>query len=354
MPVIVLSGEEELLISERVEQLKEKLLDKSWASFNFTSYIRPGLKEIIDAAAAVPFGPGNKIILFDYCELFTKKRSGKGDEETSSKSKSKGDSKGEKILEDLEQALAKVAEQTYLILVCYANFDKSLKVSKIFEKHAEIEGFERIKFWAGSSNAEMLNWCRKRAHKFGAVIDDEASQYLAESYEGDLRQIAKEIEKASVYVLPEKHISLQVVSQLNPHFSSTFTLLDHWVNHEKHELLTGLQESLSKQPALMIFALLQSTLSKWLSIKLACEKVLAALPAGRGIQRRELPAAELSKRIQGELKINPWILKMEVERVSKLKLEYIVSKKDELTRLEAAVKSGLIADEHALSIFFAS
>ena len=201
----------------------------------------------------------------------------------------------------------------------------------------------------------MLNWCRKRAHKHGAVIDDDACQYLAESSEGNLRLMAMEIEKASVFILPEKTITLAVVSQLSPHFSTVFALLDHWLQGERDLVLSGIQEILSKQQsAIPVIAVIQTTLSKWLAIKSASERILSELPAGRGIQRRELPISEMSKRLQAEIKTNPWVLRMDLERLQKIGLPYLVNKKTELTRLEKAVKTGMMTDVHALTIFFAA
>ena len=356
MPTIILAGEEELLISERVEALKEKLLDPAWATFNFSRIIHPDLREIVDAAAAVPFGPGNKVIVFENCDLFTKKRGGKSDDESAGGAKGKAKPKAESLLDDLEKALAHVAPNTYLILSCPHNFDKSLKVSKIFEKHSEaIESFEKMKFYPGSTNSEMLNWCRKRAHKLGVVIDDDAIDYLAESTEGNLRQIAKEIEKAATYILPETKISRQVIAHMSPHFSNVFALLDHWISGDKAKVLESIQEILSRQQsAIPVFAVMQTTISKWLNIKAATERVHASLPGGRGIQRREIPPADMAKRIGSEIKMNPWVLKMDLERIHKVELEYLMKKKLELTRLEASVKTGLLPDVHALSIFFSS
>ncbi len=352
MPILILAGEEELLISERIEHAKEQLLDPAWASFNLARINKPELKQVIDESATVPFGPGNKLILFEQCELFTKKRGGKSDDD-SSKAKASG-AKAEKLLDDLDKALAGVAPNTYLIFSCPANFDKTLKVSKVFEKHADIETFEKMKFWPGAANPELMNWCRKRAHKFGAVIDDEASDYLAESNDANLRMIAMEIEKAAIYILPEKRITLEVVAQLSPHFSNVFALLDHWVYGNSDQVLSNVEEVLSKQSAIPVFAAVQTTLSKWLTIKAASERVIASLPGGRGIQRRELPVSEMQKRLQTELKINPWVLKNDLERLQRVSLEKLVSKKRELTRLEKLVKSGMLADSHALTMFFSS
>jgi DNA polymerase III delta subunit len=368
LPVIVLAGEEELLISERLEELKTELLDPAWASFNYSCYSQPDLKQVTDAAAAVPFGPGNKVMVFEQCGLFTRKRAARSDEDedggdddgseteddgTSASGKKKP--KAEKVLADLENALAAVQSNTYLIFSCPHNFDKNLKVSKVFEKHARIQSFDRIKFYAGAANAEMMTWCRKRAHGWGALIEDEACNYLAESNEGNLRQISTEIEKAAIFILPDKKITLAVVSHLSPHASNIFAWIDHWLAGERNLVLSGISEVLSRQPqqsAMPVFALLQTTLSKWLNIKLACEMVNARQPAARSTQRRRLPAADMAKQLQGQFKMNPWVLKNEIERVYGVDLEWLVNKKKQLTRLEKSVKSGSLPDVHALTIFF--
>lgn len=350
MPIFILAGEEELLLSERLESIRENLLDPAWVSFNYSVITKPDLKQIADAAAAIPFGPGNKVILFDQCDLFTKKKAGKAEDESAA-TKGKA-SKREKTLDDLDKALAAVAPLTYLVFSCNSNFDKTLKVSKIFEKYAKIETFEKPKYW-GNTTDQIYNWARKRAHKYGAVIDDEAIDYLTESSEANLRAMASEIEKAAIYILPEKHITLEIISHLSPHFSGVFALLDHWIHGERQQVLASIQEILSKQPsAVPVISILQTTLTKWVNIKAAADRVIASLPAGRGIQRRDIPAAELSKKLQSEIKINPWVLKNDLERIHKIKLEFLVQKKQELTRLETALKTGLITDVHALSIFF--
>ncbi|MBY0359985.1 MAG: DNA polymerase III subunit delta [Candidatus Obscuribacterales bacterium] len=347
MPAIVLAGEEELLIAERLDTLKAELLDPAWSNFNFSCIENPDLKQAIDAAATVPFGLGNKIVLLDRCDFFTKKR-GKSDDEAPTGKKAGKD----KLLEDLDQALAAIAPNTYLIFRCNANFDKTLKTSKVMEKHGEIEHFPKIKFWSGSNNPDMLNWGRKRAHKHGAVIDDQAIDYLAESSEGNLRMIAMEIEKTATYIYPEKRITLEHVAQLSPHYSNVFALLDHWIAGRQNKVIENIEEILGKQQsAIPIFAVLQTTFSKWINIKTASERVLSTMPAGRGIQRRELPAAEMAKKLP-DLGINPWVLKLELERLSKLTLESLINKKSELTRLEDMVKSGQIKEFHALSLFF--
>lgn len=361
MPVVIIAGEEELLMSERLEQLSDKLVDPAWKSFNYARSDKPEIKDVIDAAAAIPFGPGNKVFLFDRCELFSKKKSkGEDGDEPPSRAGASGKAK-ERLLDDLDSALSRVGENTWLVFMCNANFDKSLKVSKIFEKHASIEEFEKIKFYAGSNNPAMVDFCRKRAHKHGATIDDDAIDYLAESSEGDLRQISAEIAKASTYLISEKkdekcRITYAVVAKLSPHFAGVFALIDHWLGGRQVEVLETIEELFSRQPsALPILAVMQTSLTKFIVIKTATEKVIQTMPAGRGM-KRELPAAEMAKRIQNdiELRIHPYVLKMECERVARISLVRLIEKKRQLTVLESQLKSGMLKDMQALTIFFTS
>lgn len=352
MPIIVIAGEEELLMCERLDEHREKLLDPAWAAFNYSRIEKPELKDVIDAAASVPFGPGNKVIVFERCELFGKKR-GKDDSDDAP-AKASGKAK-ERLLDDLDSSLSAVAPNTWLIFLTTGNFDKTLKVSKVFEKHASIEDFPKIKHYLGGASQAMINFCGKRAKSFGATIDDGAIEYLADSSEGDLRQIAAEIEKSATYLASEKsrHITYEVVARLSPHYAGIFALLDFWAAGRACQVLETVEELLGRQSsALPIMAMMQTTFSKWITIRTAIDQVLQSMPLGRGVQRRELPPAELAKRIQNEIKMNPYVLKMECERVAKISLERLVEKKRELTTLERFVKSGMLKDRQALTIFF--
>lgn len=346
MPAIILAGEEEFEIKRRVDALKAKLVDPQWLSFNFARISSPSLRDAVDACAAVPFGPGNKMVLLDRCELFTKKR-GKGDDEGESKSAAKA----AKLLDDFAASLQSIAPNTYIVFACTANFDTTLKVSKAAEKHSEIERFEKKKYQPGGANRELITWTGKEAHRFKALIDDDAVAYLAESTEVDLRQMSSEIEKAATYVLPKERITLDVVSTLSPHYSHVFQLLDHWAYGRRAQVVATIQELLSRQSALPIVALLQTTLSKWIKIKAEADRLESSAPAARG-GRREIPIASLARTIAQDLRLNPYVAEMELKRMKMLSLAQIVQKKIELTELELKIKTGQMPEQDALIVFF--
>lgn len=352
MPVIVLAGEEEFEISRRVQALKRELVDSAWASVNFQKIDHPSLKDLADAAATLPFGMGNKLILLDNCDLFTKKKAKGDDDDTPAKASA---AKTQKLLDDLDAALSSVAPTTYLVMACIANFDNTLKVAKVVEKHATIERFEKKKHFPGNPSRELLSWCNKEAHRFDAYIDDDASAYLIESCEGDLRQISSEIAKAACYVLPEKKITYDVVANLVGHQSHVFVLLDQWAQGDKEQVLSTLREILGRQHAMPVLALLQSTLSKWIDLKAEADKLCAAdRPGGRDVGHHQVSASELARRMTGGMdRRRQFIVEMDLKRIAPLSLEFLVAKKKELTRLEHLIKLGQVPDEHALSLFFA-
>lgn len=352
MPVLIIAGDEEFELSRRVQQLRVSLVDPNWASVNFLRLDNPPLQEIIDAAGTLPFGPGNKVVLIDRCELFTKKRSKGGDDGGKSETESKGKDK-DKLLDELEKSLASVAENTYVIFACPFNLDQTLKTTKAAQKHAKIERFEKQKFYVGSPNGVLSSWCRTEAKLHGATIEDQAITYLLDGTEANLRQIAAEIEKASIHVLPGNHITYQVVVQLSPYHSHVFALADYWLSGKGKEALASAEEILTRQSAMPIIATMQTMISKWILMKSLCEKFNHDLPTPPGVLRRELPMNELVRRVAGELKAKEFMIEKDLKRISKFPLDRLIEKRLDLTRLEYSIKTGMIPESHALQVFLA-
>jgi DNA polymerase III subunit delta len=341
MPVIVLAGEEEFELTRRLDDLKKELLEPAWVSLNLTILRNPSPAQISDAAVTLPFGPGNRVVLIDQCNLFTKSRQGKTSSEAdTSTTEGSGPTReaagqAKEILELFEQSLSNVAAQTYLIFSCPRNFDSSLKFSKLVAKYASVEEFPKQRYWVGSSNPALENWCRKEARRHGAVIDDEAISYLLESSEADLRSISSEIEKAAIYLLPDNKITLEVVSRLSSHYAHVFSLLDHWARGNRCLAFSDISELVSRRSGIPVIALLNTSLSKWINIKALAQKTTVP--------------AELAR----QLNMKPFVLNLELSRIKNLSLDYLVKKRIELARLEALVKTGQLTDHHALALFVA-
>ncbi len=358
MPVLILAGDEDFEMSRRVQTLKEKLIDPAWASFNFTRLENPSIQQICDAAAQLPFGPGNKVILIERCDLFTKKRSKGGAEDdaasvgakSSKKETAKDKTSG---LENFESALDSVAENTYLIFSCPYNFDSTLKTSKAVPKSVGMEKFEKERYYVGSKNPKLDTWCRKEAKRWGATIDDAATTYLLDGLEADLRSVSSELQKAAVYILPKTHITLETVQVLTPFHSHVLVLADKWISGKTSEAYDSLRELLSRQSGMPIIAMLQTMLSKWVYMKVLCDKYNQEIPHAPG-GKRELPFPELVKRVSAQVKSHPFVVESDLKRISKETSASLIRKKVELTRMEHLVKTGQLPESHALELLIAS
>lgn len=350
MPVIVLSGDEEFELARRAKLLVASLVDPAWASVNFVRLENPPLKEIIDASGLLPFGPGNKVVLIDKCDLFTKKKTKGSDDKGKSDSEAKGK---DKLLDEFEHALAAVHSSTHLIFSCPFNFDSALKTSKIIQKHAKQETFAKEKYYLGSRNATLEKWCRNEAKNFAVTIQDEAITYLLDGTEANLRQISSELEKAATYIFPSKHITYDTVVKLSPYHSHVFVLCDRWLSGQGKEALMSADELLSRQSAMPIVAMMQTMLSKWIQLKALIDKFNAELPTGPGLTRRELPLPELVRKVSAELKAPPFLIEKDLKRVSRLPMQRLIEKRTDLVRLEQSIKTGLMPESHALQIFLA-
>ena len=286
------------MLSRRVQALRASLVDPAWASVNFLRLDNPPLQEVVEAAAMLPFGPGNKMILIDRCELFTKKKSKGGDDKPEPEGKAKD---RDRLLDDFEKSLASVAPNTHLIFACPFNFDSTLKTSKA-AKAAPLERIEKEKYYLGGRNGVLESWCRTEAKNHGVSIEDKAVTYLLDGTEANLRQIANEIEKAATYILPNKHITYDVVVRLSPYQSHVFALTDYWLNGKGKETLVSVDELLSRQNAMPIIATMQTFISRWILIKALADKFNRETPTGPGVNRRELPFPELVRRVAASLR----------------------------------------------------
>jgi DNA polymerase-3 subunit delta len=347
-PVMVLAGDEDFELYRRLAKLKDSLLDPAFASFNFARFETPSITDVLDNALTVPFGPGNKVVIFDKCDFFTRKSAGKG------KDKSDSGSATQKQLDSLDDSLGSVHPNTYLIFACPFNFDSNLKMSKIMLKHAKPEEFPKAKYYIGSPNPKLETWVRKEAKAKGATIDDTAIAYLLDGTEANLRQIYSEIDKAATYIMPKTHITYDVVVEMSPHHSHVFTLLDHWLEGRASNALDSAIELLSRQPALKVIATLQTFLGRWIEMKVICEQANAKLPFAPGVQRRELPFPEQLKRVASEMKTQPFLIEKDLKRLRTHSSAYLIKKRRQLTNFEFLVKSGRLNEKNALELFIAS
>jgi DNA polymerase III delta subunit len=341
VPVIILAGEEEFLLSRRLLELKSTLLSSPWQTINFIKLDSPNLANLREVSGTLPFGQGKRIVSVDNCQLFTKKRTKVSAIKADKASRVSIDSATE---EDFESILSSVPENTYLIFCCPYNFDSTLRLAKLVSKFGQIEEFPKEKYFPGSRSAKLEAWCRQEAKKCNATIDDAAIEYLLLSSEVNLRQIASEIEKVSLSILPKTQITYENVANTCSAQGHIFQFIDLWLSGQKNEALDNLQELLAQQSAMPILATLQTMLGKWIKLKALYEEYSSG----------QTSLSPIAKQIATDLKLLPFSVEKDLRRLSKYRSDDLVKKRWQLTHLEYCVKTGQVADQHALALFVLS
>ncbi len=354
MPVIVLAGEEEYSLSKRLIELKSTLLAPAWQTVNLVKLNKPNLKLLGEATSTVAFGLGNRIVLVDNCELFTKKRAKTGgDEEGKEKPGKSGKTNKTDDLDDLESVLSSVPAGTYLIFACPYNFDSTLKTAKQVIKYAKVEEFPKEKYFPGSRNLKLESFSRQEAKKYNATIDDDAIEYLLNSTEGNMRQLSSEIEKTTLSILPQTKITHKIVSGLCAPQGHIFQFIDLWLSGRNSEALDNLRYLLAQQNAMPILAALQTMLSKWIKLKALYEQYNAS-PDEKKVTSKAPSHSDIIKQIAADLKLMSFSIEKDLRRLQKFTAAQLVDKRLQLTRLEYAIKVGQIPADHALIMFVSS
>lgn len=353
MPVIVLAGEEDFELYRRLKKLKENLLKEAgaFASINSLSILKPQISDVFDHALSQPMGFGNKVIVFDDCDFFARKKRNE---------KSEKEEIGAKHIEKLDDYLGSVLPNTYLIFVSTSNFDENLKLSKIVKKHATIEQFPKAKFYVNSKNPGLETWCRKEAKTFNTTIDDDAISYLLDGTEANLRQIHQEIQKAATYIYPKTHITLETITLLSPFQFHIFSLLEYWLEGKKEKVLACIDELLSRQPGIAIIAALHTFIGRYIEMLMIKEDMNSKVPSygpNSGSipkEKREMPMSEIVKRVSYLTRSHEFVVQKDLNRLSKTNSTALQQKRKKLLELEERVKIGELHDRDALVLFFAS
>ncbi len=259
MPIHLYWGDDDFLLMQAVEVLRESVLDPNWASFNFDRILPDQPNSIISGlnqAMTPPFGFGGRFVWLVDSPL-TQQCSAE-------------------LFQELERTLPVIPDTTTLLLTSSNKPDGRLKSSKLLEEYikkskGELREFPRIKPW---ETDKLEQHVRKLAKERGVNLTGEGVNLLAELVGNDTRQLYNELEKLQLFVnnsqkpIPVEQISLLVQSNTQNSLKLA-TAIKSGQTSEALDLIANLIRH--NEPALKIVATLISQFRTWLWIKLMAE-----------------------------------------------------------------------------------
>ncbi|MCG1012804.1 DNA polymerase III subunit delta [Tepidanaerobacter sp. GT38] len=192
--VILLFGEEKLLINDEISKIKQKLVPDYLEAVNFIPLDGKNVhnEEIINACQTVPLITDKKLVVVYDAGFF---EGGKGDQEKP----------GERQ-DDFLNMLEMIPDYTVLILTAL-KVDKRKKAYKILESKGIVREFNQL------SIKDKAFWVQKRAKLYGKSMDLKTAYLIAE-YTGNLYQTDNELKKIAAFLGDKGHIEPDDLSKI--------------------------------------------------------------------------------------------------------------------------------------------
>ena len=307
LPIYLYWGEDEFAIARATTDLRQRVLDPDWSSFNFDK-ITPDQPDAVvqglNQAMTPPFGMGSRLVWLVDTPLCQRCP--------------------EDLYGELERTLPNLPETSVLLLTTSHKPDSRLKVTKLLQKYAEVREFSVIPPWKTDL---LVKQVQQAAKEVGIKLTPGATELLAESVGNDTRQLYGELEKLRLYgshsrqALDERAIATLVTTSTQNTLQLGSAIRQGQTAHALDLIADLLRQN---QPALMIVKSLVGQFRTWLWVKLMVE-------TGERDEQAIAQAAEINnpKRL--------YFLKKEVES---LPLATLLQTLPLLLDLEASLKLG--------------
>lgn len=313
MALYLFHGQEEFLMEKEIGKLKNKLLDKSFISMNYKVFSNPKFTDLIDILSTQPMMFGNSLMLVEINDYIEQKGVGLLDD---------------KQLAQLEKALSCVPEQINIIFLYKIDrttnkkIDSRKKIYKILADVCEVQEYKQLPTYDKGLPSIII----KMAKEMELELTNDCAAKIIEMLGANLRVISNELEKLKLYIYPNKKTNIQDIEQICSSTKDVFKLVDFFILSKKDEAMNEFSLLTQTQHPLQILALLQSTISRFINLKLLS---------------RELNSFEISKKIN----MHEYRVKLELEKIRSYKYDDLLQLKKNLTDCEFKIKSGQVYTE---------
>lgn len=309
MSVYFFYGDEDYNIEQEINKLKNKLLDKNFASMNFKVADNPSFADLISLLRTQPMMFGNMMIVIDCNDYFS------GSFEDSQ-------------LKEITDALEGNPETLCIVFRAILprnegkKVDSRKKIYKIITKYAQCQEFPTFRTY---KQEEIASWIKKEAKKQEISLEEDAIITLIEQVGNNLRELVKELEKLKLLAYPKTVVTKKMVKEISISNEDLFSLTDFLIKNDKGHALIEFHKLLDKKHPLEILSSLQTMMRRWIIIK---------------SKAREKSPLEIS-RLVGQ---HEFVVKKTMAQMKDTSLRDLINLKQNLTDAEYKIKSGKAID----------
>lgn len=303
--VYLLYGEEQYLIRQYRDRLKEAIAGDDTMNLGVFSGSDISQKEIVDLAETLPFFAERRLILIEDSGLF------------------------KKGAEELADYMASVPEMTYFVFV-EKEVDRKTKMYKEVKKAGSVVEFARQK------DDILLRWINGRLKKNGKQITRDAYALFIQKTGNDMENIDRELEKLICYSLDKENIETADVEAVTTERTENriFDMVDAVAMHKQKRALELYYDLLALREAPMRIMYLISSQFKRLLVVQAM--------TNQGFGRKD---------IASKAGCPEWAVGKYQAQCRAFSLEQLKQAVRDGVEYETAVKTGQMDDQMAVELF---
>jgi DNA polymerase-3 subunit delta len=258
MPTYLYWGDDAFRLGQAVKTLQNKVVDPSWAAFNFdkidaTSAIDAiadciqGLNQVLTP----PLGSGGRLVWLVNPPLSQQAKD---------------------FVSELERTLPALGDNSHLLLTFTHKPDGRSKTYKLLEKNSTVQEFSNIPTW---KTGDLLKLIQNSAREIHLTLNHEIIDYLVEALGNDTRAIQTALQKIQLYTTKDdgkpdpSRLTLDHIQRLIPNSAQTSLDLASALREGQTGKALALLESLllQNEPPLKVLATLIRQFRTWTWIK---------------------------------------------------------------------------------------
>lgn len=314
MPIHFLWGDEDYLIESSINKIKKEVLGDDINELNYRVVDNPNISLFSELIRTNAMMFGDVIIQIKCQKYFLE-----------TKSKEKLDDK--QVLE-LIQGLNNISPRVHLILVCPTPRGEKKKPDSRKKLYKEILKLTKPQEFPSYKNYEeykLIPIITKMAKELDLKIGQNEASTLIQTIGSSLRDISVQLEKLKLYAHPENVITIQMIKEVVSVNYDIYKLIDLILEKKWTDALNLISDILQKEHFLPSLAFLQTSITNMLKTK---------------TYMSSMSSFDLALKLNQ----NEYVVKKNMEKVSKVKLEELIRLKVNLTEAEFNLKTGAIKD----------
>ncbi len=314
--IYFLYGDEQFLLESKVNKVKKKLVDPSFADFNFALYNgkESSIEDALSSAAAYPVMADRKLVILKNTGFLNNAKS--------------------REFKDIKEFCADIPEYLCLVII-ESDFDKKKEAGiRFIEEKGGIVRFDYMPL------PQVEKWLEKLFEKQGKIIYPKELTAMVKRCGGSLRNIYNEFTKLINYMDDRQKVTAEDIENivLKSVDVAIYDIIDHIINNRPDMAMADYKELLEhKTEPIAIMGAISSKLSDLLTAKILSSEGVSTVEMGKYLEC--LP--------------QDWLIKKTVTQSKRFGEKYLRRMLKKSFDYDIKVKTGLMDKEIALQLLIA-